>query len=86
MRTWQQMERLVELGLVRHVGTSNMTIPKLELLLRDARVRPTVNQMAWRLKPEVIVSHLFPLAHADAAYRVADGGQSGKVCIVMDEE
>lgn len=45
MRTWRQMERLVDLGLVRHVGTSNMTIPKLELLLRDARVKPVCNQM-----------------------------------------
>jgi diketogulonate reductase-like aldo/keto reductase len=45
MRTWRQMEKLVDLGLVRHIGTSNMTIPKLELLLRDARVRPAVNQM-----------------------------------------
>ena len=39
------MEQLVELGLVRHIGTSNMTIPKLELLLRDARIRPAVNQL-----------------------------------------
>jgi diketogulonate reductase-like aldo/keto reductase len=45
MRTWRQMEKLVDLGLVRHIGTSNMTIPKLELLLRDARIRPAVNQM-----------------------------------------
>jgi diketogulonate reductase-like aldo/keto reductase len=45
MRTWRQMEELVDLGLVRHIGTSNMTIPKLELLLRDARIRPAVNQM-----------------------------------------
>jgi alcohol dehydrogenase (NADP+) len=45
MRTWRQMEALVERGLVRHIGTSNMTIPKLELLLRDARVRPVANQM-----------------------------------------
>jgi alcohol dehydrogenase (NADP+) len=45
MKTWRQMERLVERGLVRHVGTSNMTIPKLELLLRDASVRPAVNEM-----------------------------------------
>ena len=45
MRTWRQMERLVELGLVRHIGTSNMTIPKLRLLLRDAEIRPGCNQM-----------------------------------------
>lgn len=45
MKTWRQMERLVDLGLVRHIGSSNMTIPKLELLLRDARVKPAVNEM-----------------------------------------
>ena len=33
METWRAMEMLVDLGLVRHIGTSNMTIPKLELLL-----------------------------------------------------
>lgn len=45
MRTWRQMEELVDIGLVRHIGTSNMTIPKLKLLLRDARIKPTVNEM-----------------------------------------
>lgn len=45
MKTWRQMERLVERGLVRHIGTSNMTIPKLELLLRDAEVAPAANEM-----------------------------------------
>jgi diketogulonate reductase-like aldo/keto reductase len=45
MKTWRQMERLVELGLTRHIGTSNMTVPKLRLLLRDARIRPAVNEM-----------------------------------------
>jgi len=45
MKTWRQMERLVRAGLVRHIGTSNMTIPKLELLLRDTHIRPSVNQM-----------------------------------------
>lgn len=45
MKTWRQMERLVEAGLVRHIGTSNMTIPKLELLLRDAKIKPACNQM-----------------------------------------
>jgi alcohol dehydrogenase (NADP+) len=45
MRTWRQMEKLVDLGLVRNIGTSNVTIPKLELILRDARIRPAVNEM-----------------------------------------
>ncbi len=45
METWGEMERLVEQGLVRHIGTSNMTIPKLDLLLKDARVRPVCNEM-----------------------------------------
>ena len=45
MATWRQMERLVEMGLVRHIGTSNMTIPKLRLLLRDANIKPASNQM-----------------------------------------
>lgn len=37
----------------------------------------------WQLKPERIVSHRFPLEEAAEAYRVADGGQSGKVVIVL---
>jgi diketogulonate reductase-like aldo/keto reductase len=45
MATWRQLETLVDLGLVRHIGTSNMTVPKLRLLLRDARIQPAVNEM-----------------------------------------
>lgn len=45
MATWRALEGLVERGLVRHIGTSNMSIPKLELLLRDARIRPAANEM-----------------------------------------
>jgi len=45
MRTWAKMEELVDRGLVRHIGTSNMTIPKMKLLLRDARIKPVANEM-----------------------------------------
>ncbi|MGA7341506.1 MAG: aldo/keto reductase [Terracidiphilus sp.] len=45
MRTWRKMEELVDRGLVRHIGTSNMTIPKMKLVLRDARIRPAANEM-----------------------------------------
>ena len=45
MKTWEAMESLLDAGLVRCIGTSNMTIPKMELLLRDCRVKPVVNEM-----------------------------------------
>jgi alcohol dehydrogenase (NADP+) len=45
MKTWRQMEQLVEMGLVKHIGTSNVTIPKLELILRDAKIKPAANEM-----------------------------------------
>ncbi|HMP75507.1 MAG TPA: aldo/keto reductase [Kiritimatiellia bacterium] len=57
MRTWRQMEKLVDLGLVRHIGTSNMTIPKLKLVLRDARIKPAVNEM--ELHPHFQQQELF---------------------------
>ncbi|MEM6332993.1 MAG: aldo/keto reductase [Planctomycetota bacterium] len=45
MQTWAALESLVDRGLVRHIGTSNMTIPKLEQVLRDARIKPAANEM-----------------------------------------
>ena len=45
IKTWAQMEELVDLGLVKHIGTSNMTIPKMDLLLRDCRIKPVCNEM-----------------------------------------
>ena len=44
MKTWRD-GRARRSGLVRHIGTSNMTIPKLKLVLRDARIKPAVNEM-----------------------------------------
>ena len=38
----------------------------------------------WDLHPERIVTHRFPLDQADEAYRVADRGAAGKVCIVFE--
>jgi alcohol dehydrogenase (NADP+) len=63
MSTWTQMERLVDLGLVRHIGTSNMTIPKLKLVLRDARIRPAVNEM--ELHPHFQQPELFSFVRAN---------------------
>jgi len=45
MRTWNEMEKLVEKGWVRNIGTSNVTIPKLKLILQDAKIKPAINEM-----------------------------------------
>ncbi len=45
MKTWAQMEQLVEMGLVKSIGTSNMTKAKMDLLLRDCKIKPVVTEM-----------------------------------------
>ncbi|WP_345785642.1 aldo/keto reductase [Pelagicoccus sp. SDUM812003] len=45
METWAAMESLVQRGLVRNIGTSNMTVPKLQRLLEDASIKPSCNEM-----------------------------------------
>jgi alcohol dehydrogenase (NADP+) len=62
MQTWAKMEELVDLGWARHIGTSNMTIPKLRLLLADARLRPAVNEM--ELHPHFQQPELFAYVQA----------------------
>ena len=71
MKTWRQMEKLVEMGLARHIGTSNMTIPKLKLLLRDAKIKPAASEMELHphfQQPELfrfcIDNHLAPIGFA----------------------
>jgi diketogulonate reductase-like aldo/keto reductase len=71
MKTWEAMESLLERGLVRNIGTSNMTIPKLELLLRDASVKPAANEM--ELHPHFQQPELFD-------YVVAKGIQAIGYC------
>ncbi len=63
MKTWRKMEELVDRGLVRHIGTSNMTIPKLQLVLRDARIKPSVNEM--ELHPHFQQPELFDFVRAN---------------------
>ncbi len=38
--TYRQIEALVDEGLVKHIGISNMTIPKLDAVLDKLRIRP----------------------------------------------
>jgi alcohol dehydrogenase (NADP+) len=69
MKTWRQLEKLLDMGLVRHIGTSNMTIPKLELLLRDARIKPAVNEM--ELHPHFQQPELFKFVRDNSMEAIA---------------
>jgi len=45
LETWHQMERLCKAGYVRSIGTSNMTISKLAMLLKNCTIMPAANEM-----------------------------------------
>lgn len=63
METWAELEKLVDRGLVRYIGTSNMTVPKLRLVLRDARIKPAANEM--ELHPHFQQPELFDFVAAN---------------------
>ncbi len=45
MDTYRQCEKLVEEGLIRHIGISNMTIPKMNAVLEQFRIKPVACEM-----------------------------------------
>lgn len=45
MSAWHQCEELQERGLIRHIGMSNMTVPKLEAVLPLCQVFPAAIEM-----------------------------------------
>lgn len=62
MATYRQLERVAHMGLTRHIGVSNVTIPKLELILRDCRLQPDVNEM--ELHPHFQQTALYDFARS----------------------
>ncbi|GAA5847220.1 hypothetical protein JCM9279_006140 [Rhodotorula babjevae] len=47
--TWAAMEKLVEQGKTKHIGVSNFTIGRLEKLIKQAKIKPAVNQIESNL-------------------------------------
>lgn len=45
MKTYRELEKAVDAGFIRHIGTSNMTEAKMRLVLNDCRIKPAANQM-----------------------------------------
>ncbi len=57
MKTWGEMEKLMEMGLVKNIGTSNVTKAKMELILKDCKIKPVINEM--EIHPHFQQSELF---------------------------
>ena len=47
MDTYRQCEALVKKGLIRHIGISNMTIPKMEAVLPLMEIKPAACEEEW---------------------------------------
>lgn len=89
LAVWRELEGAVDRGLVKHIGTSNMTARKLEALLAQARIRPAVNQIElhpalaqqrlvdWCLRRGIAVTAYMPLGSPDRPPRmIAEGDPS----------
>jgi len=82
--TWRVMETLVDKGLVKAIGVSNFSMPKLQHVLELARIKPAVNQIeghpylqqpalkAFCDENGVIITAYSPLGSPDRPPRVFD--------------
>eukprot|EP00877_Chromochloris_zofingiensis_P009000 jgi/Chrzof1/4353/Cz14g10020.t1 len=59
--TWEAMEQLVDEGLVKTIGVSNFSIPKLHdiMVTHKARIKPAVNQIEVHpyLRNDKVIEH-----------------------------
>jgi 2,5-diketo-D-gluconate reductase A len=75
--TWRAFERIYKEGRSRTIGVSNFRVDDLEMLEREAEVRPTINQIelhphfqqaelrAWHLEHGIATEAWSPLAQGD---------------------
>ena len=45
IETWQGMEQAVNEGLVKNIGVSNFSIKKIDSILSNCKIKPTMNQV-----------------------------------------
>jgi D-xylose reductase len=61
--TWQAMERLVDIGLVRSIGMTNFQASLIIDLLRYARIRPAIVQA--EINPYLVQDDLVEFCHSE---------------------
>ena len=84
--TWAEMEKLVDAGLARAIGTSNAMARKLEPLLKTARILPSVSQVeshpylpqtaekAWAEARGIVLTAYSPLGSPARPVRTQEEG------------
>jgi alcohol dehydrogenase (NADP+) len=83
---WRELEKAVDAGLIKAIGTSNMSAKKLYDLLQSARIPPSVNQvelhpflasnelLAWCTKKGIVLTGYSPLGSPDRPKRLMEDG------------
>lgn len=86
LAVWQELEKAVDAGKTRHIGCSNMSAKKLSALLKDARIKPAVNQVeghpflsqqklkAFCDKHGIVLTAYSPLGSPDRPARLIEEG------------
>jgi alcohol dehydrogenase (NADP+) len=67
--TWGAMESLVDKGLCRHIGVSNVSLPKLKALVAAAKLKPEMNQV--ELHPYLQQNDLLGFCHQNGIHMTA---------------
>jgi alcohol dehydrogenase (NADP+) len=67
--TWGAMESLVDKGLCRHIGVSNVSLPKLKSLVAAAKLKPEMNQV--ELHPYLQQNDLLGFCHQHGIHMTA---------------
>jgi diketogulonate reductase-like aldo/keto reductase len=86
--TWAAMEKLVDEGLVRSIGISNFNIRKTKEVLKNARIKPAMNQIEahpFLLQPELF-KFLQDEGIAVTAYSPLGNNIYGKPRVIDDAE
>ncbi len=60
-KVWAEMERMVEIGLVKSIGVSNMLVPQLMDLFTYCKIKPVTNQI--ELHPYLVQRELVDFCH-----------------------
>ncbi|KZS18296.1 Alcohol dehydrogenase (NADP(+)) [Daphnia magna] len=73
--TWREMEKCVELGLVRSIGLSNFNSRQIQHIMDNSKIKPVVNQkrlIEFCKQKDIVVTAYSPLGSPDRPWAKPD--------------